>query len=147
MLVHIIQTLGLVMLLFYLNLTSLCLSVHMIYGPLDPVNPHPQFIRLYQWVSSPNSKDPHIIHPLSCLSVSVWMFKNLVVWYFVYYLCVCLCFQQTFSAEVNRDSSGWAHQSLPSAGRPDGLHQRFSEFYTFFLKTCHLNSATNILTN
>lgn len=25
-----------------------CLSVHMIYGPLDPVNPHPQFIRLYQ---------------------------------------------------------------------------------------------------
>lgn len=25
-----------------------CLSVHLIYGPLDPVNPHPQFIRLYQ---------------------------------------------------------------------------------------------------
>jgi len=22
----------------------------MIYGPLDPVNPHPQFILLYQWV-------------------------------------------------------------------------------------------------
>lgn len=30
--------------LFY----NLCILVHMIYGPLDPVNPHPQFIRLYQ---------------------------------------------------------------------------------------------------
>lgn len=33
---------------FVTELSRLCLSVHMIYGPLDPVNPHPQFIRLYQ---------------------------------------------------------------------------------------------------
>lgn len=33
---------------FLTELCHLCLSVHMIYGPLDPVNPHPQFIRLYQ---------------------------------------------------------------------------------------------------
>lgn len=25
-----------------------CPPVHMIYGPLDPVNPHPEFIRQYQ---------------------------------------------------------------------------------------------------
>ncbi|AWO98082.1 Calcium-transporting ATPase isoform 3 [Scophthalmus maximus] len=29
-------------------LTSTFVPLHMIYGPLDPVNPHPQFIRLYQ---------------------------------------------------------------------------------------------------
>uniref|UniRef100_A0A8K9Y518 Mesoderm specific transcript n=2 Tax=Oncorhynchus mykiss TaxID=8022 RepID=A0A8K9Y518_ONCMY len=30
-------------------LTSTFIPVHMIYGPLDPVNPHPQFIFLYQY--------------------------------------------------------------------------------------------------
>uniref|UniRef100_A0A8C6UPQ9 Mesoderm specific transcript n=1 Tax=Neogobius melanostomus TaxID=47308 RepID=A0A8C6UPQ9_9GOBI len=29
-------------------LTSTSVPLHMIYGPLDPVNPHPEFIRLYQ---------------------------------------------------------------------------------------------------
>uniref|UniRef100_A0A4W5LTS6 Mesoderm specific transcript n=1 Tax=Hucho hucho TaxID=62062 RepID=A0A4W5LTS6_9TELE len=42
-----------------------CLSVHMIYGPLDPVNPHPQFIFLYQKLvqrSTVSVLDEHISH-------------------------------------------------------------------------------------
>lgn len=32
---------------------ALCFSllVHFIYGPLDPVNPYPEFLELYRWVS------------------------------------------------------------------------------------------------
>ncbi|PWA15625.1 hypothetical protein CCH79_00016637 [Gambusia affinis] len=42
-----------------------CVSVHMIYGPLDPVNPHPQFIRLYMHLvkrSTVTILDDHISH-------------------------------------------------------------------------------------
>ncbi|XP_018602853.1 mesoderm-specific transcript homolog protein isoform X2 [Scleropages formosus] len=34
-------------------LTSTLIPLHMIYGPLDPVNPHPQFISLYRWCRGP----------------------------------------------------------------------------------------------
>uniref|UniRef100_A0A8K9URL0 Mesoderm specific transcript n=1 Tax=Oncorhynchus mykiss TaxID=8022 RepID=A0A8K9URL0_ONCMY len=51
----------------FLHVISLppCLSVHMIYGPLDPVNPHPQFIFLYQKLvqrSTVSVLDEHISH-------------------------------------------------------------------------------------
>uniref|UniRef100_A0A3B5ACU5 Mesoderm specific transcript n=1 Tax=Stegastes partitus TaxID=144197 RepID=A0A3B5ACU5_9TELE len=46
-------------------LTSTFVPLHMIYGPLDPVNPHPQFIRLYQQLvqrSTITVLDEHISH-------------------------------------------------------------------------------------
>uniref|UniRef100_A0A7N6B658 AB hydrolase-1 domain-containing protein n=1 Tax=Anabas testudineus TaxID=64144 RepID=A0A7N6B658_ANATE len=46
-------------------LTSTLVPLHMIYGPLDPVNPHPQFIRLYQQLvqrSTVTILDEHISH-------------------------------------------------------------------------------------
>uniref|UniRef100_A0A669BHN7 Mesoderm specific transcript n=1 Tax=Oreochromis niloticus TaxID=8128 RepID=A0A669BHN7_ORENI len=46
-------------------LTSTYVPLHMIYGPLDPVNPHPQFIRLYQKLvqrSTVTILDEHISH-------------------------------------------------------------------------------------
>uniref|UniRef100_A0A674CX03 Mesoderm specific transcript n=1 Tax=Salmo trutta TaxID=8032 RepID=A0A674CX03_SALTR len=46
-------------------LTSTFIPVHMIYGPLDPVNPHPQFIFLYQKLvqrSTVSVLDEHISH-------------------------------------------------------------------------------------
>uniref|UniRef100_A0A8D0CNB4 Mesoderm specific transcript n=1 Tax=Sander lucioperca TaxID=283035 RepID=A0A8D0CNB4_SANLU len=46
-------------------LTSTFVPLHMIYGPLDPVNPHPQFIRLYQQLvqrSTVTILDEHISH-------------------------------------------------------------------------------------
>ncbi|KAF6733861.1 Mesoderm-specific transcript-like protein [Oryzias melastigma] len=46
-------------------LTSTFIPLHMIYGPLDPVNPHPQFIRLYQRQvqrSTVTILDEHISH-------------------------------------------------------------------------------------
>uniref|UniRef100_A0A8C7ZC09 Mesoderm specific transcript n=1 Tax=Oryzias sinensis TaxID=183150 RepID=A0A8C7ZC09_9TELE len=46
-------------------LTSTFIPLHMIYGPLDPVNPHPQFIRLYQRQvqrSTVTVLDEHISH-------------------------------------------------------------------------------------
>uniref|UniRef100_A0A8C5EP21 AB hydrolase-1 domain-containing protein n=1 Tax=Gouania willdenowi TaxID=441366 RepID=A0A8C5EP21_GOUWI len=46
-------------------LTSTMVPLHMIYGPLDPVNPHPQFIRLYQQLvhrSTVTILDKHISH-------------------------------------------------------------------------------------
>uniref|UniRef100_A0A674PBJ3 Mesoderm specific transcript n=1 Tax=Takifugu rubripes TaxID=31033 RepID=A0A674PBJ3_TAKRU len=46
-------------------LTSTFVPLHMIYGPLDPVNPHPQFIRLYQQLvqrSTLTILDEHISH-------------------------------------------------------------------------------------
>uniref|UniRef100_A0A3P8S734 Mesoderm specific transcript n=1 Tax=Amphiprion percula TaxID=161767 RepID=A0A3P8S734_AMPPE len=46
-------------------LTSTYVPLHMIYGPLDPVNPHPQFIRLYQKLvqrSTITVLDEHISH-------------------------------------------------------------------------------------
>ncbi|KAJ8269182.1 hypothetical protein COCON_G00117890 [Conger conger] len=47
------------------TLTSTFIPLHMIYGPLDPVNPHPQFIRLYQKLvkrSTVSVLDEHISH-------------------------------------------------------------------------------------
>ncbi|XP_014008539.1 mesoderm-specific transcript homolog protein isoform X1 [Salmo salar] len=51
----------------HLTINSLCLAngVHMICGPLDPVNPHPQFIFLYQKLvqrSTVSVLDEHISH-------------------------------------------------------------------------------------
>ncbi|CAF95989.1 unnamed protein product, partial [Tetraodon nigroviridis] len=46
-------------------LTSTFVPLHMIYGPLDPVNPHPQFIHLYQQLvqrSTLTILDEHISH-------------------------------------------------------------------------------------
>uniref|UniRef100_A0A8C6WWF3 Mesoderm specific transcript n=1 Tax=Neogobius melanostomus TaxID=47308 RepID=A0A8C6WWF3_9GOBI len=46
-------------------LTSTSVPLHMIYGPLDPVNPHPEFIRLYQKLvprSTFTILDEHISH-------------------------------------------------------------------------------------
>uniref|UniRef100_A0A7N8XL83 Mesoderm specific transcript n=1 Tax=Mastacembelus armatus TaxID=205130 RepID=A0A7N8XL83_9TELE len=46
-------------------LTSTVVPLHMIYGPLDPVNPYPQFIRLYQQLvqrSTITILDEHISH-------------------------------------------------------------------------------------
>ncbi|GAA6066057.1 mesoderm-specific transcript homolog protein [Tachysurus ichikawai] len=46
-------------------LTSTLTPLHMIYGPLDPVNPHPQFIQLYQKLvpeSTVTVLDEHISH-------------------------------------------------------------------------------------
>ncbi|XP_015257998.1 PREDICTED: mesoderm-specific transcript homolog protein-like [Cyprinodon variegatus] len=46
-------------------LTSTHAPLHMIYGPLDPVNPHPQFIRLYVYLvktSTITILDDHISH-------------------------------------------------------------------------------------
>ncbi|KAL6459613.1 hypothetical protein MHYP_G00313720 [Metynnis hypsauchen] len=46
-------------------LTSTSTPLHMIYGPLDPVNPHPQFIHLYQKLvqrSTVSILDEHISH-------------------------------------------------------------------------------------
>lgn len=46
-------------------LSSTFVPLHMIYGPLDPVNPHPQFIRLYQKLvrrSTVTVLDEHISH-------------------------------------------------------------------------------------
>ncbi|KAJ8381617.1 hypothetical protein SKAU_G00023950 [Synaphobranchus kaupii] len=46
-------------------LTSTFIPLHMIYGPLDPVNPHPQFISLYQNLvkrSTVSVLDEHISH-------------------------------------------------------------------------------------
>ncbi|KAF3705131.1 Mesoderm-specific transcript -like protein [Channa argus] len=46
-------------------LTSTFVPLHLIYGPLDPVNPHPQFIRLYQQLvhrSTVTILDEHISH-------------------------------------------------------------------------------------
>ncbi|XP_076015035.1 mesoderm-specific transcript homolog protein isoform X2 [Genypterus blacodes] len=46
-------------------LTSTFVPLHMIYGPLDPVNPHPQFIRRYQQLvqkSTLTVLDEHISH-------------------------------------------------------------------------------------
>ncbi|KAJ7420656.1 mesoderm specific transcript [Pitangus sulphuratus] len=48
-------------------INSLCLSngVHLIYGPLDPVNPHPEFLQLYKKVlpmSTVSVLDDHISH-------------------------------------------------------------------------------------
>ncbi|XP_062373632.1 mesoderm-specific transcript homolog protein [Sardina pilchardus] len=46
-------------------LTSTHVPVHMIYGPLDPVNPHPEFIRHYQKLvqrSTVSVLDEHISH-------------------------------------------------------------------------------------
>ncbi|MEQ2264423.1 hypothetical protein XENORESO_005993 [Xenotaenia resolanae] len=46
-------------------LTSTHAPLHMIYGPLDPVNPHPQFIRLYVHLvkrSTITVLDDHISH-------------------------------------------------------------------------------------
>ncbi|XP_061768216.1 mesoderm-specific transcript homolog protein isoform X2 [Nerophis ophidion] len=47
------------------SLTSTFVPLHMIYGPLDPVNPHPRFIRLYQKLvqrSTVSVLDEHISH-------------------------------------------------------------------------------------
>uniref|UniRef100_A0A8C3FYZ5 Mesoderm specific transcript n=1 Tax=Cyclopterus lumpus TaxID=8103 RepID=A0A8C3FYZ5_CYCLU len=47
------------------TLTSTIIPLHMIYGPLDPVNPHPQFIRLYKQLvqrSTITILDEHISH-------------------------------------------------------------------------------------
>lgn len=46
---------------------NLCffLAVHLIYGPLDPVNPHPEFLQLYKKVlpmSTVSVLDDHISH-------------------------------------------------------------------------------------
>ncbi|XP_023686881.1 mesoderm-specific transcript homolog protein [Paramormyrops kingsleyae] len=46
-------------------LTSTLIPLHMIYGPLDPVNPHPQFISLYRSQvqrSTVSILDEHISH-------------------------------------------------------------------------------------
>ncbi|KAK7149687.1 hypothetical protein R3I94_009102 [Phoxinus phoxinus] len=46
-------------------LTSSSTPLHMIYGPLDPVNPHPQFIQLYQKLvqrSTVSVLDEHVSH-------------------------------------------------------------------------------------
>uniref|UniRef100_A0A3Q3DSC7 Mesoderm specific transcript n=1 Tax=Hippocampus comes TaxID=109280 RepID=A0A3Q3DSC7_HIPCM len=46
-------------------LTSTFVPLHLIYGPLDPVNPHPHFIRLYQQLvqrSTVSVLDEHIGH-------------------------------------------------------------------------------------
>ncbi|KAJ3612657.1 hypothetical protein NHX12_020923 [Muraenolepis orangiensis] len=46
-------------------LTSTFVPLHMIYGPLDPINPHPLFIRLYQHLvhrSTVTVLDEHISH-------------------------------------------------------------------------------------
>uniref|UniRef100_A0A8C9TDU7 Mesoderm specific transcript n=1 Tax=Scleropages formosus TaxID=113540 RepID=A0A8C9TDU7_SCLFO len=46
-------------------LTSTLIPLHMIYGPLDPVNPHPQFISLYRKLvqrSTVSILDEHISH-------------------------------------------------------------------------------------
>ncbi|KAG9345718.1 hypothetical protein JZ751_008862 [Albula glossodonta] len=46
-------------------LTTTSIPLHMIYGPLDPVNPHPQFIRHYQNLvqrSTVSVLDEHISH-------------------------------------------------------------------------------------
>nr|XP_061809659.1 mesoderm-specific transcript homolog protein-like isoform X3 [Nerophis lumbriciformis] len=46
-------------------LTSTFVPLHLIYGPLDPVNPHPQFVRLYQKLvrrSTVSVLDEHISH-------------------------------------------------------------------------------------
>uniref|UniRef100_A0A672HEK5 AB hydrolase-1 domain-containing protein n=1 Tax=Salarias fasciatus TaxID=181472 RepID=A0A672HEK5_SALFA len=46
-------------------LTSTSVPLHMIYGPLDPVNPHPEFIRRYQQLvrrSTITVLDEHISH-------------------------------------------------------------------------------------
>uniref|UniRef100_A0A3Q3QTC3 AB hydrolase-1 domain-containing protein n=1 Tax=Monopterus albus TaxID=43700 RepID=A0A3Q3QTC3_MONAL len=46
-------------------LTSTFVPLHMIYGPLDPVNPHPQFIPLYRQLvqrSTVTILDEHISH-------------------------------------------------------------------------------------
>ncbi|XP_014872562.1 mesoderm-specific transcript homolog protein, partial [Poecilia latipinna] len=46
-------------------LTSTHAPLHLIYGPLDPVNPHPQFIRLYMHLvkrSTVTILDDHISH-------------------------------------------------------------------------------------
>ncbi|XP_077355525.1 mesoderm-specific transcript homolog protein [Festucalex cinctus] len=46
-------------------LTSTMVPLHLIYGPLDPVNPHPHFVRLYQQLvhrSTVSVLDEHISH-------------------------------------------------------------------------------------
>uniref|UniRef100_A0A8C1AB42 Mesoderm specific transcript n=1 Tax=Cyprinus carpio carpio TaxID=630221 RepID=A0A8C1AB42_CYPCA len=46
-------------------LTSTSTPLHMIYGPLDPVNPHPEFIQLYQKLvqrSTVSVLDEHVSH-------------------------------------------------------------------------------------
>ncbi|KAK6488141.1 mesoderm-specific mRNA-like protein [Huso huso] len=46
-------------------LTTTTVPLHLIYGPLDPVNPHPQFITLYQKLvqrSTVSVLDDHISH-------------------------------------------------------------------------------------
>lgn len=46
-------------------LTSTSTPLHMIYGPLDPVNPHPQFIQLYRKLvqrSTVSILDEHVSH-------------------------------------------------------------------------------------
>ncbi|MBN3302837.1 MEST protein, partial [Amia calva] len=46
-------------------LAATTIPLHMIYGPLDPVNPHPQFIQLYQQLverSTVSVLDDHISH-------------------------------------------------------------------------------------
>ncbi|XP_014008542.1 mesoderm-specific transcript homolog protein isoform X2 [Salmo salar] len=55
--------------IFYRDMETLwpwnCATVHMICGPLDPVNPHPQFIFLYQKLvqrSTVSVLDEHISH-------------------------------------------------------------------------------------
>uniref|UniRef100_A0A671KL20 Mesoderm-specific transcript homolog protein-like n=1 Tax=Sinocyclocheilus anshuiensis TaxID=1608454 RepID=A0A671KL20_9TELE len=47
------------------TLTSTSTPLHMIYGPLDPVNPHPEFIQLYQKLvqrSTVSVLDEHVSH-------------------------------------------------------------------------------------
>ncbi|NXF40825.1 MEST protein, partial [Nyctibius bracteatus] len=46
-------------------LTSTSVPLHLIYGPLDPVNPHPEFLQLYKKVlpmSTVSVLDDHISH-------------------------------------------------------------------------------------